>query len=1126
MIAFRIEAASPRAALLLGGAILAMAGAAEPARAQAFQGGATVVAGSALRTVTTGTTETITVTSESAIIDWKPEDPVGFGIIDFLPAGNVATFQNGPSNADFAVLNRIIPATGGRPIALNGTVISQLQTVGGESVRGGTVAFYTPGGIIVGAKAVFDVGNLLLTTIDPVADLATGEFRFDKAYLLNGAVDPKSFIRVEAGARINALAEGSYVAIASPVIEQLGAVRVNGSTAYVAAESLKLTIDQGLFDIQVQTGSSSAPATLVHRGSTGGPGSGGAGDNHRIYMVAVPKNTAVSLLLRGAVGYDAASVAGVENGEIILSAGYNVDKGIAGATQAGATGAAIDIRQANVSSSLTGIAITSAVGTAFGGETLTFARDVTLIAPDANLGSEGGILTVGRNATVTSGREFGFDFTTGGQSTIFARGGGSVTIAGDATASASATAPTGLGATGGTASLSASAGTINVGGDVRVEADAFASENPAEDPGDSLGGNAALLADKGGKINIAGSAAVSARGEGGLSQGAVDGIPGVGKGGTASANAAGGGSEIRIGASLTLDATGIGGSALPGATAASAGTGGNATLSASEAGLIRVAGASLLDASGRGGTGVPMGAVTPNIAGAAGNGGTAQILVDAGAVQLDSVRLTAVGTGGNASGNAAAGGAGTGGTARMRMLAPGTLQARDSLLVARGIGGTGATPGTVSGGNVIAIGSGPGITGDVLQASAGVDVSLANIAMNTSLTALADGVIHVGGTSVAAPAISLTSHDIDIQQGAILGGPATATIGLQVLAPTAQTRIGGTAAGTGYTLDAAELSRLRSAAISIVAPPAGNAANRPPDVLVDDFDLLGANFGGPLAFSLQTEGTMRVIGDVRLLDADAADSIRLRAGERFELITPEGSIALLDSASNPGGRLQIESSNIVVAEAGLAAQLAADPNFAGRNAALLANGGPVNPAGYLQANAILFNVGGAAPGATLFVQNSGTATDLAGLTVGPGGLTIAPQGNKVATVVAFGRRRNADSSFTTGDAFFATVNYDRAAGTFTDESEVNLCKINSGVCPVEPEPDPVAPPAPTSSDVVLGPLSQELGKPASASDVIDSSALGAAPLIEEPVASGGDGSFLIDDDEDEEDEEDGDAAPN
>ena len=104
---------------------------------------------------------------------------------------------------------------------------------------------------------------------------------------------------------------------------------VNGSAAYVAGEDVTLTMNQGLFDIQVDVGTSDpydpdSGNGVVHTGTTGGPASSGAGDNQKIYMVAVPKNQALTMLLSGSAGFTPAGAAQVVNGEIVLSAGWSI----------------------------------------------------------------------------------------------------------------------------------------------------------------------------------------------------------------------------------------------------------------------------------------------------------------------------------------------------------------------------------------------------------------------------------------------------------------------------------------------------------------------------------------------------------------------------------------------------------------------------------------------------------------------------------------------------------------------------------------------------------------------------------------------------------------------------------
>src|SRR5207237_636581 len=156
------------------------------------------------------------------------------------------------------------PTDATRPIGLNGSVISTLQ---GTNATGGKVWFYSPGGIVIGATAVFDVGSLLLTTND-VSNLSSNTNAFSATFI--GPASSTSKIQIMPGAQINVLQPGSYVALIAPRIEQGGAVRVNGSAAYVAGEQVTMTMNQGLFDIQVDVGTSDGNG-IVHTGETSGP---------------------------------------------------------------------------------------------------------------------------------------------------------------------------------------------------------------------------------------------------------------------------------------------------------------------------------------------------------------------------------------------------------------------------------------------------------------------------------------------------------------------------------------------------------------------------------------------------------------------------------------------------------------------------------------------------------------------------------------------------------------------------------------------------------------------------------------------------------------------------------------
>ena len=90
--------------------------------------------------------------------------------------------------------------------------------------------------------------------------------------------------------------------------------------AYAAGEQLTMTMNQGLFDIQVDVGTTDGERHRPHgRDQRSRPSE----DNHNIYMVAVPKNEALTMLLGGAVGFDVTAVQ-FDKGQIILSAGQGV----------------------------------------------------------------------------------------------------------------------------------------------------------------------------------------------------------------------------------------------------------------------------------------------------------------------------------------------------------------------------------------------------------------------------------------------------------------------------------------------------------------------------------------------------------------------------------------------------------------------------------------------------------------------------------------------------------------------------------------------------------------------------------------------------------------------------------
>ena len=540
---------SARAALRRSSALSLILGlglfAGTAAHGQAFNATPTNVNGAVI--TDSGPTTEIAVTGPEAIIDWAFDNPGGAEYL-FQAAGTEASFFSGTSGADnFTVLNRITPSAGAPLLRMEGIVSS--SNVSGQ---GGTIWFSTPGGFILGANASFNVGSLLLTTsgIDTTGGLygPNGEIR------LTGAA-ATSRIVIENGASINAMGGdinglSSYVAIVAPRIEQGGTIAVTGSTALVAAEQATLRFNAGLFDVDVQLGSEDANG-IVHSGSTGGPATASGSDVQRVTMVAVPKNDAMTMLLAGTIGYEAATVPTQEGSAVQLSAGYNWSGETAGTR---ASSAPANIRIENAS-------FTSRVGEMFG--TPALASGAIDIAPtgttqflaDANLlaGERLGI-------TANAGSSIRFDGAatlsaadglTGGTIDLLAGpaagtlSAGTIDVAGSLTLDASAspyafafTPTSGVNATGGTVTVDLSGGTLTAG---NLDILASASGMDAIPGGTAQGGTVALTVRNGGQLT-SNMLSVYVDGAGGWG---MDGIGG---------NATGGRIDITdLGGALNLD---------------------------------------------------------------------------------------------------------------------------------------------------------------------------------------------------------------------------------------------------------------------------------------------------------------------------------------------------------------------------------------------------------------------------------------------------------------------------------------------------------------------------------------------------------------------------------------------
>lgn len=730
-----------------------------PAHAQAFEGTPTVVSGGVGINRTPGT-DNIRVDTNQAVINWTTNDTaIGGGVINFLPNGRTAFFRNNPTTQNqFTVLNRIIPTDPSRAIAMNGTIISQLQT-GAGLVSGGNVWFYSPGGIVIGATGVIDVGGLVLTSLDPVRDAGGNFVTAGGSFTLGPAARANSYVQVDPGAQIRLTPENSYVAMVAPIIRQNGGVNVNGTAAYVAAEAATLTFGGGLFDIQVTTGTNgdaaAGNAAIVHNGSTTGPASSAAGDNHRIYMVAIPKNNAITTVIGAGstLGFDIAGAADVQGNSIILSSGFNV------------SGDTINVAPVNpaqqASLSISSGTITSAINAAssfrtnvsVGSGTLNLAGDARFHADNqATVTAFGtGTIAAARNLTVSADRVGLVDgqSVTGGNAQLYAQAGGTVRVLGNAFVTANGEGAGNLSGqvgagTGGTADVRSFGNALmDIAGALFVSADGRAGSTGSTGTTSNSGTGGTVIVtsgrnatvDNNSTMLIGGDLVVSANGFGSSNFGA--GVAGLGRGGSIQINSGSGtgiasaNNVMTINGLIFSNADGFGGQALNSGTGG-AGIGGTNTISAGVGGRINVAGSASLTSFGFGGH-----ADDGNGNGGNGTGGSAfaQIFGSGGILSFGSnLVLQATGSGGSSGNDATStGGTGRGGNAT---LALGSGQAGGAITVqgltqidALGLGGDGTIGGdgfggvNGSGGGAFVSGQGAGtmtLNGGLLMSAGGV----------------------------------------------------------------------------------------------------------------------------------------------------------------------------------------------------------------------------------------------------------------------------------------------------------------------------------------------------------------------------------------------------------------------
>ncbi|MBB3991575.1 beta strand repeat-containing protein [Croceicoccus naphthovorans] len=448
---------------LLSASVAAAAlAAAHPALAQVNATGTAVFG--ANDPTTSGSTTSVTVNAAEALVDWTATDADVF-----LPQNSTLEFNG--IGGDYTVLNRIDPIAG-NALLMDGAVNATAAN------GSGNVWFYSPTGFVVGANASFDVNGLMFSAspIDSVDEAGQSLFTNPGEVVFGQALNSDASVVFQNGGAYTLGQADSYLAVVAPRIEQRANISVNGSVAYIAAEAATLTASGGLFDISVSVGSEDANG-IVHDGTTSGPLPTAPGSGQ--YFVAVPKNQLMTMLIGGSVGYSEASAVSVNDGRIVLSAGYDVVGGTVDTTS-GVAGASMTVHGVQATSAIDAgatdaIALTDASDAIFllkdarfyAGNTLSLDLGGTVVEEGANLDASDLLLESGGDLTidlVNGASTFVSDLTALARDSVVATVSDGATLFVDGTLTLGSSVESAGAITAGDVTLTVADGTVDAGG--------------------------------------------------------------------------------------------------------------------------------------------------------------------------------------------------------------------------------------------------------------------------------------------------------------------------------------------------------------------------------------------------------------------------------------------------------------------------------------------------------------------------------------------------------------------------------------------------------------------------------------------------------------------------------------
>ncbi len=1007
-------------------------------------------------------TSQVTVGQNETVIRWTP---AGSG--PFIEAGNSLNFGASTAvNGNYTVLNQFVDSSGteyGLPISINGTVTSSAN---------GNIWFQNGAGIYIGQAGRFDVGSLVLTSrdiqhnLEAISGTTIGSLYGTNGEIQFGGIRTSTAVNdgiIDNRGTINATS--NYVAIVAPNIVQAGMVTANGSIAYVVAEAASIRINQGLFDIDVTTGSGTLNSILL---THSGQSLVNASDpNQNIYMVAVPKNNAISMLVQGNIGFGADTATVGSNGSIILSAGRNIVGGQIDTSSPAQPSSTIRIETAaGGTTRFNGQVTAHASGTVFSqvgaGSTLGFANDATLTGDENLTVSVSGRLEMGysgsanpANLTLASGGA-----TTAGQVSLRATG-GTVQLDGDLTLNGDSSRLIGPGTwvTGSAVNLEASNnGQILSGANTQVTLSSNALDPSSGTAGLAMNaGYMVVQANSGGLLDL--NTIIANANVDTLDPSVTQNNPGsiyfYADNGTIRSNDI---TANKLGSSsftnfegIRFRATGTGRIISTGSITANTyanvefrlnGTADN-MISAQNSLTVNAGGLIDINHSGRA-------AGTNSLSGGLVEFSTGdRIISNADSKILATERLDLFGGSGIDIGEAQS-------QARTTLYAEDGDVAVDNLLSAGDVNVIGRS---------IDIVSTDGLSFDNIDAYEGdATIRVANT-------------LGISGSARAQANMTLTSADIEIDtsNAFVEGGNVRLINGNSANT----TKVGGTSGGNDYHLSSDELNSIRADHIFIEAP--ASAANASPQILVDDMSY---GFGDIGTLSIISGGDLSVVGDVYIGAENNDVTLELSAGREMRILLDQGSIAMSNGSGSsvPTGTLRLSAPRIIAATQSAINDLATATTQRQYEQRLMDSDGFVS-SGYIAANRITADVD-----TGFFVQNSGdgdTTDARTGLLFGGGGLNINTS-NPNALIVINGILSTFNATLTGAEVITGrsdaitgiTINGER----YRDATGFDAISLMNGCLIVDPTVCGAAalgPDTPTTTNLPEFPIQVIIGDPTS-----------------------------------------------